>query len=84
MPNAIANRPAAPTLQARSKTLPKRLQPGAQPVKIAKPLQVLRGPISGALCKPLGRPLGKPLGRPLGKPLGNDTSKTEATNLLIS
>ena len=60
MPNAVANRPAAPALQARSKTLPKRLQPGAQPVKIAKPLQVLRGPIPGPLCKTLGRPLGKP------------------------
>ena len=72
MPNAVANRPAAPAPQARSKTLPKRLQPGAQQVKIAKPLQVLRGPIPGALCKTLG------------KTLGNATSKTEATKNLIS
>ena len=59
MLNVIANRPAAPALQARSKTLPKRLQPGAQPVKIAKPLQVLRGPICNALCSALGNALGK-------------------------
>ena len=72
MPYGVANRLAAPAPQTRSKTLPKRLQPGAEPVKIAKPLQVLRGTISGAFCKTLG------------KPLGSDTSSTEATNLLIS
>ncbi len=65
MPNGAANRLAAPALQARSKTLPKRLQPGAQPVKIGKLLQVLRGAISKALCKPLAKP----------------ALKTEATNL---
>ena len=76
MPNAVANRPAAPALQARSKTLPKRLQPGAQPVKIAKPLQVLRGPICWPLCNALGSALGKTLGKP--------ALKTAVTKILIS
>ena len=45
---------------------------GSPGVKIAKPLQVLRGTISGALC------------RPLGNALGRNTSKNSSLKILIS